>query len=145
MSHTTQPQASELKDLDKAYYPTLSKALRSNRRESIYPTVEDNTGNVDQLSHGLDCLDFEDAIKNFYTPRPTKRHIERDLPLSCPKPTYEDMIAQAGQISDQVKHTKIDYQELKEKYLESIALHNQLVEEMDQLKEDINQLKIEKN
>lgn len=149
MSHTTQPRASELKDLDEAYYPTLSKALPSNRRESIFSTVEEDTGDMDQLSHGLDRLDFEDATENLsenlYTPRPTERHVERDLPLSRPKPTHEDMVARAGRISDQVKHTKVDYRELKEKYLEGVALHNQLVEEMDQLKEEMNQLKIEKN
>lgn len=65
--------------------------------------------------------------------------------FSRSKPIYENMTAQTGQILNQVKHIKVDYQELKKKYLEGVALHNQLVKEMDQLKKEINWLKIEKN
>lgn len=45
---------------------------------------------------------------------------------------------------DQAKHTRVKFQEFKEKYFEGITLHNQLVDEIDWLKKEMNQLKIEK-
>lgn len=53
-------------------------------------------------------------------------------------------MAQATLMLDQAKHTRVKFQEFKEKYFEGITLHNQLVDEIDWLKKEMNQLKIEK-
>lgn len=126
MSHPT-PQASGPRDLEEMYYPISKATIPSNRRESIFPPEEDSTSDVDQISQSLDRVNFEDANENPSTPR----QIERDRPLPRLKPTHESMMAQATLMSDQAKHTRVDFQELKEKYLEGITLHNQLVDEMD--------------
>ena len=142
MSHITPRVVITNQHLDKMYY---SKAtLPSNLRESIFPTAEENTSDVDQmrLSHSLERIGFEDAPENHITTRPTERLVKRDLP--CPKApsTLEDMIAHAAQLFDKTKRSRANYQKLMKEYDAGVVSHNQLAEEIDQLKIEKNRLKM---
>lgn len=80
MLHIIQLRVSELKNLDKTYYPTLSKAFFSNQHELFFSIVKENTDNIDQLLYSFNCLDFENITENLsenlYILQPIERYIE---------------------------------------------------------------------